>query len=92
MNSTIHRNLGLLVNCLVLAGCLAAPAARPVGTGPDRLLIRSDGLMEFRNRPVADDDVIIYSDGYGGEKAALRVRMEPLHPDFFHDSIVVERE
>lgn len=38
-----------------------------------------------------DQDVVIYEDGFGGERAAVRIRMEPLHPDFFRDTIIVER-
>ena len=54
--------------------------------------MRGDGSMWLRDRPMPERDVIIYADGTGGEKAAVRIRMEPLHPDFFRDTIVVERE
>jgi hypothetical protein len=76
------------VLALALAGCLAhAPIEKP-----EKLIVYSDGSMEFRNKPIPERDVIIYPDGYGGEKAAVRIRMEPLHPDFFRDTIVVERK
>src|SRR3972149_2689168 len=57
----------------------------------DRLVVHADGKKVFRNRVVPEDDVIIYKDGRGGEKAAVKVHA-PLHPSFFRDSIVVERE
>jgi hypothetical protein len=82
--------------CTVLvlaAACATAPAddrgARATG---DTLTVREDGSMWFRNRPLPPRDVIIYADGAGGEKAAVRIRMEPLHPDFFRDTIIVVRE
>ena len=36
------------------------------------------------------DDVIIYPDGYGGEKAAVKL-YTPYHPPFYRDHIIVER-
>lgn len=82
----------LLLASLVLAGCMATPAAKSTSRDPEKLIVSADGKMQLGKRRIADDDVIIYDDGRGGEKAAVRVRMEPLHPDFFRDSIVVERE
>lgn len=79
---------------VLLIGCTSTPvrnepaAAAP---GPEKLIIHADGSMEFRNRLMAAEDVVIYPDGFGGEKAAVRIRLEPLHPDFFRDTIVVER-
>ena len=35
-------------------------------------------------------DVIIYPDGFGGEKAAVKL-YTPFHPPFYRDHIVVER-
>ncbi len=58
---------------------------------PDRLMVNADGKKVFRNRVLPEEDVIIYKDGRGGEKAAVKVHV-PLHPSFFRDSIVVERE
>lgn len=81
--------LGLAV--LLPAGCGYQPHQPMDSQGPEKLIVHADGSMEFRDRPIGERDVIIYEDGYGGEKAAVRVRMEPLHPDFFQDTIVVER-
>lgn len=77
------------------AGCAAhGPVARDTDlrTTPEILTVRADGTLWFRNRTLPERDVIIYADGAGGEKAAVRIRMEPLHPDFFRDTIVVVRE
>lgn len=71
---------------------MATPAVRTERATPEKLVVSSDGSMQLGDRLIPNDDVIIYEDGFGGEKAAVRVRMQPLHPDFFRDSIVVERE
>jgi hypothetical protein len=74
------------------AGCQTAPTPpAPAGDSPEVLHVYPDGTMQFRGRPIPPRDVVIYEDGYGGERAAVRIRMEPLHPDFFRDTIVVER-
>ena len=39
---------------------------------------------------VNEDEVVIYNDGRGGERAAIKVRV-PIHSDFYRDSIVVVR-
>ena len=48
--------------------------------------------MEFQNREIGADNVVFYSDGRGGEKAAVKVSMEPIQPAFFRDSIIVVRK
>jgi len=58
---------------------------------PEILTIFPDGSMKLMNRLIPAEDVVIYPDGYGGEKAAVKVRLEPLHPAFYRDSIVVRR-
>ena len=75
---------------LGLAGCTATPV-RETAVGPEILIVHEDGRMELGDRLMVADDVVIYPDGFGGEKAAIRVRLEPLHPDFFRDTIIVER-
>ena len=63
---------------------------------PEVLTIYPDGTMEYRDRIMNEDEVIIYSDGKGGEKAAVRV-WNPLQPPsrkdskYYRDTIVVER-
>ena len=54
------------------------------------LLVYEDGRMEFNSRFVNDDEVVIYNDGRGGERAAIKVRV-PIHSDFYRDSIIVVR-
>jgi len=74
------------------AGCTSTPVrqAAPAKV-PDTLVVHEDGRMVLGDRLMAAEDVVIYPDGYGGEKAAVRVRLQPLHPDFFRDTIIVER-
>lgn len=83
-----------LFAAVILAGGCAGQQPGPATElrAPEILTVRDDGSMWFRDRPMAKRDVIIYEDGMGGEKAAVRIRMEPLHPDFFRDTIVVVRE
>ena len=69
---------------------MATPAVKSERAVPEKLVVSADGSMQLGDRLMVNDDVIIYRDGYGGEKAAVRVHMQPLHPDFFRDSIVVE--
>ena len=83
--------MGLFLTGMVTSGCGHFPQVASADKTPEKLVIHADGSMEFRERPIAENDVVIYADGYGGEKAAVRVRMQPLHPDFFRDTIKVER-
>lgn len=77
----------------LLSGCQSLPQPRSSDDvdDPEILHIYPDGSMRFRGQPIPERDVVIYEDGFGGERAAVRIRMEPLHPDFFRDTIVVER-
>jgi len=87
---TYLAKAALMALCLALlagAGCTSTP----VREGPEKLIVHVDGSMEFQNRLMSAEDVVIYPDGFGGERAAVRVRYEPVHPDFFRDTIVVER-
>ncbi len=83
----------ILVLLAALSGCASGLTVSRVDAKiPETLTIREDGSMWYRDRPLPERDVIIYPDGTGGEKAAVRVRVAPLHPDFFRDTIVVDRE
>jgi hypothetical protein len=59
-------------------------------TGTEVLTVQADGTMYFRERAMSEDDVIIYADGFGGERAAVKVYV-PLKNDFYRDSIKVYR-
>ena len=76
---------------VALSACVAEPEVRSANAEPERLIIHPDGSMEFRDRPVPEEDVVIYEDGFGGERAAIKINLEPLHPPFYRDTIVVER-
>ena len=54
------------------------------------LYILPDGRMEFKGRLIDEKDVVVYKDGRGGERAAIKIMM-PLHSDAYRDTIEVER-
>lgn len=75
------------------AGCSTAPTRETPSAGVhrDRLYIRSNGQMQLNHLPIDAEDVVIYPDGRGGERAAVKVRTE-VHPPFYRDTISVLRE
>ena len=73
-----------------LASCASQAVSTHVQEYPDILTIYEDGKMVFKDRFVNLDDVVIYPDGFGGERAAIKLRM-PSKPDFYRDSILVQR-
>lgn len=78
---------------ILLSACMGqAPVKSSANKEPDILTVHEDGTMEFKNRRMNEKDVIIYSDGRGGEKAAVKMSLEPLHPPFYRDSIIVVRK
>ena len=80
--------------CLIglgISGCADRAVVSSTPDEPEILTIHADGTMEFRNRILPEEDVVIYSDVGGSEKAAIRIRMEPLHPDYYRDTIIVDR-
>lgn len=82
----------VLLACLLLVACTSME--RPVKTGvkePEILYIYPDGTMEFKGRIMNKEDVVIYEDGRGGERAAVKLVI-PLHPDVYRDTIKVERK
>ncbi len=83
----------LVTISLVLSGCansVTTIQTSNTSSGKGQLYIYPDGRMMFRDRFVDQKDVVIYPDGTGGERAAVKVRV-PIHPDFYRDSIVVVR-
>jgi hypothetical protein len=83
--------LGLMLT-LSLGGCMSQSPVKSNTSEPEHLFVYADGSMEFRNRKINSDDVVIYDDGRGGERAAVKISMEPLHPPFYRDSIIVVRK
>ncbi len=75
-----------------LSACMSQAPVKSIAKEPEQLVIFSDGSMEFRNRKIDAKDVVIYADGRGGEKAAVKISLEPLHPPFYRDTIVVVRK
>jgi hypothetical protein len=75
---------------LALSACNQTTAQRTEKAEPDILHISPDGLMVFNDRVLPAEDVIIYPDGFGGEKAAVKL-YAPYHPPFYRDSIIVRR-
>jgi hypothetical protein len=73
--------------------CTTTPIANDVvesAESRETLFVYEDGRMELNSRYVDGKDVVIYSDGRGGERAAIKVRV-PIHPDFYRNSIIVVR-
>lgn len=75
------------------SGCTSAPTSEVPSPGAhhDRLYIQSNGEMHLNQTPIDAEDVVIYPDGRGGERAAVKVRPE-VHPPFYRDTISVIRE
>ena len=92
INITLKTGISFLT-ALLLTACNhnmeRADTYKSVGTN-EYLYVYDDGSMMFKERYLNDEDVIIYADGKGGEKAAVKVRV-PIHPDFYRDSIIVVR-
>jgi len=76
---------------LMTVGCASTSGPEKVVTKErEKLIVYADGSMEFNNRGMNKKDVVIYPNGRGGEFAAVKIRV-PLHPDFYRNTIIVER-
>lgn len=75
---------------LLLSACAIQPGYTGRDHKPEILTVHPDGAYEYRERFVSQEDVIIYADGRGGERAAVKVRV-PKYPDFYRDTIRVVR-
>jgi hypothetical protein len=75
---------------ILLSACSIIPETQS-SDEPEILTIYPDGSMKLMGRPIPPEDVVIYPDGYGGEKAAIKSGLQPLHPPFYRDTIIVER-
>jgi hypothetical protein len=91
MNTYVSFTLPLVLTILMISGCSLFPASPTVSKDPEILTIYPDGTMRLMGRPVAAEDIVIYPDGFGGERAAIKVRLDPLRPDFYRDTIIVQR-
>ncbi len=86
------RIIIFLFTSLLITSC--ATANKPVSTGEKEqeiLYIYPDGTMVFEGRIRNKENVVIYKDGRGGERAAIKLII-PRHPDVYRDTIVVERK
>lgn len=86
------RNLVTLMLLTGLAACGMQPAVTGINKQPDVLTVQKDGTMVLNERTMNEKDVIIYPDGFGGERAAVRVRVPLKKSDFYRDTIRVQRE
>jgi hypothetical protein len=80
-----------LLMMMIISSCAFEPMVASEKKEPEILTVKSDGNMRYRDRHMPEKDVVIYEDGRGGERAAVRV-FNPLHADYFRDSIIVNRE
>ena len=86
------RIIIVLLTSILIASC--ATSKQPVAVGEHKqeyLNIYPDGRMEFKGRIMNEEDVVIYEDRRGGERAAVKVII-PRHPDFYRDTIIVVRK
>lgn len=85
------RKIIILLACINFFSCTSID--KPVSPGakePEVLYIYPDGRYEFQGRAMNEEDVVIYKDGRGGERAAVKLFI-PRHPDVYRDTITVER-
>lgn len=85
------KSVVMVTVLLAVSACSLWSAAPSSPKDREVLLIYPDGSMKLDDRYIPEEDVVIYPDGFGGERAAIKVRIEPLHPDFYRDTIVVKR-
>jgi hypothetical protein len=83
-----------LLTILILASACNSVTTRNdmvrLNDSQETLYVYEDGKMRLDSRFIDSKNVVIYPDGRGGEKAAVKVHF-PLHSDFYRDSIVVVR-
>lgn len=92
LNSMIGRLILAFVISIMIASCGTwQTALTPPAKKKEVLVIYPDGTMMLNGRVMNRKDVVIYPDGHGGERAAVRVYV-PIHPSFFRDTITVQRK
>ncbi len=88
---TLKKIAVLLLSLSFLTACTPTKLAVVSKEGDNkRLFVLPDGTMEFKGRVVPSEDVVIYNDGRGGERAAVKLDL-PLYNHAYRDSILVER-
>ena len=89
MNSV--KILAITLLTLTTAACnQTKPAMISDVNDKQTLYVLPDGTIEYKGRVMTDDDVVIYQDGYGGERAAVKLYF-PLYSHAWRDTIQVER-
>lgn len=86
-----YRNIIFFLVAINFVSCTGIEI--PAGTTDKKmeiLYIYPDGRYEFEGRAMNKEDVVIYRDGRGGERAAVKLVI-PRHPDVYRDTITVER-
>lgn len=82
----------------LIASCATTETPVETDEEQDILYIYPDGTMEFDGRLRSEEDVIIYDDGRGGERAAVKIIVpsrrssKEHHESYYRDSIEVERK
>ena len=88
---TIRMTLFLLASVL-MTSCATSQQSIAVGEKEQEYLnIYPDGTMMFNGRIMNEEDVVIYEDGRGGERAAVKLVI-PRRSDAYRDTIIVERK
>ena len=93
MKNNILLTTLVFTSTLFVSACNTMPVVDEYSNTVDSketLYVYDDGKMRLDSRYINAEDVVIYSDGQGGEKAAVKVRV-PIHSDFYRDSIIVVR-
>jgi len=93
------RTIIFLLASVLMTSC--ATSSQPITVAErdqDILHIYPDGKMVFNGRVMNEEDVVIYDDGRGGERAAVKL-LVPLsryqsqpYSEFYRDTIIVERK
>ncbi len=91
-----QKTLLTILLCVLLTGCSREANIKSVIKSneklPDKLIVYSDGTMVLNNgRGLPSKDVVIYSDAFGGEKAAIKM-YSGIQPPFYRGSIAVVRK
>lgn len=90
MNKYLEPVSAIITFLLLNTACTTTIKSGDSPKFQETLFVFEDGRMKLNSRYVDSKDVVIYSDGRGGEKAAVKVRV-PLHAAFYRDSIIVNR-